>query len=97
MNRKERRHMQKQLGLNDFYKKETRQQKFSRWEENQENGRRMMEDKKEEIRISQQEQEDNKASESIITGAEKIASQKQIPLIDAMVEAQEKINKNTNS
>jgi hypothetical protein len=80
--------MQKQLGLHKFYKNQTREQMFERWGENQENGKRMMEDNTEAIRVSQQEQADQKESDIVLHIAEDIAEKKSIPLMDAMVEAQ---------
>jgi len=87
MNRKERRRVQKQLGLNDFYKKETRDQKWERWRENQENGKRMMGDQKERDRVMQNMTTEEKESQEIAILAQKISAKKEIPLIDAMVEA----------
>jgi len=93
MNRRERRNMQKQLGLNKHYKKETKETKWARWRDNQDNGNRMMQEKAEEVRISLQKQEDEKESAIILHEAENIAKEKSIPLIDAMVEAQQKYQK----
>jgi len=89
MNRRERRQMQKQLKLNDFYKNQTREQMFERWRENRENGNRMMEERTREIEVAQQEAADQKESDIVTSLAEHIAKIKGIPLIDAMVEAQE--------
>jgi hypothetical protein len=89
MNRKERRLMQRDLGLNKHYKKETRKQKWERWRDNQENGKRMMEDMKEQVRIMQNMTAEEKESQEIAFLAQKISSKKEIPLIDAMVEARE--------
>ena len=93
MNRKERRNMQKMLGLNKHYKNETRDEKFARWADNQENGKRMMEDMKEKVRITQNMSAEEKESHAIEVLGQKIAQKKQIPLIDAMVEAQVQYNK----
>lgn len=89
MNRRERRHMQKQLDLHKFYKTQTREQRWDRIRENQENGKRMMEENTENVRIAQQEAAQQKESDIISRIAEEIAENKKIPLIDAMVEAQE--------
>ena len=88
MNRRDRRKMQQRLGLNEFYKKQTREQKWERWAENQENGKRMMAEKAEQVRIMQNMTEEEKESSAIAIIAQKIAAKKEIPLIDAMVEAQ---------
>jgi len=89
MNRRERKHMEKQLSLDKFYKKMTREKKFEKMRENQENGRRMQTELKEKIKISLQEQDDQKESDVIANLAENIAQRKKIPVIDAIVEAQE--------
>jgi len=93
MNRKERRATQKQLGLNKFYKKETREQKWERMRDNQENGKRMMGDMKEQVRIMQNMTVEEKESQAIAVLAQTISIKKEIPLIDAMVEAKNKYDK----
>jgi len=93
MNRRERRQMQKQLKLNDFYKKQTTEERNERIRENIENGKRMHADNTEAIRIAQQEAADQKESDIVTSLAEFIAKRKNIPLIDAMVEAQEEHSK----
>ena len=89
MNRRERRNMQKQLKLNDFYKKQTTEERNERIREHIENGNRMHQDNTEEVRVAQQEAADQKESDIVTHLAEHIAERKNIPLIDAMVEAQE--------
>ena len=86
--------MQQKLGLNKFYKRETREKKLGRWVENQENGRRMQEETKERVRIMQNMTEEEKESAAIATLAQKISMKKEIPLVDALEEAQEKYRKN---
>jgi hypothetical protein len=80
--------MQKQLGLNKFYKTQTHKQRAERVQENIENGKRMMTDNAEVVRVSQQEQADLKESDIVLHIAEDIAKKNSIPLMDAMVEAQ---------
>ena len=89
MNRRERRAMQKQLKLNDFYKNQTTEERNERIRDNIENGNRMHTDNTEAIRVAQQEAADQKESDIIASLAEVIAKKKSIPLIDAMVEAQD--------
>ena len=89
MNRRERRAMQKQLKLNDFYKKQTTEERNERIRDNIENGKRMHADNVEAVRVAQQEAADQKESDIIASLAEVIAKKKSIPLIDAMVEAQD--------
>lgn len=93
MNRRERRHVEKSLGLHKHYKKETREQKWQRWRDNQENGRRMMEEKANEVATMIQAMDDMKQSDVIQSLAEAIAKRKGIPVIDAMLEAQEEYEK----
>jgi hypothetical protein len=93
MNRRERRHMQKQLGLNKHYKKETREQKFERWRGNIEEGKRMQQEFANQVEVSIQEQKDQKMSDIISGLAEDIAKREKIPVIDAMVKAQEQYEK----
>ena len=80
--------MQQKLGLNKFYKKETRDQKFKRWTVNQENGKRIHRDNLEAIKVAQNMTAEEKESAEIALQAQKIAVKKQISLIDAMDEAQ---------
>ena len=89
MNRRERKHMEKELGLNKFYKKMTNKQRFQKMSENIENGKRMEADMKQKREVSIQEQMDQKKSDVVASRAEAIAERKKIPLIDAMLEAQE--------
>jgi hypothetical protein len=93
MNRRERRHMQKQLGLNKHYKNETRAQKWERWRDNRESGQMMHNDHVNATIASIQEQEDQKMSDVIQSLAEHIAKNKQIPVMDAMLEAKEQYEK----
>jgi len=93
MNRRERRNMQKQLGLNKFYKTQTNEQWRERIRGNIENGKRMEADMKEHVRIMQNMSEEEKESAIIANRAQHIAQRKQIPLIDAMVEAKEEYDK----
>ena len=96
MNRRERRHMQKQLGLNKHYKTQTREQMFERWRDNLENGKRMEEEMKTNVEVSLQEQDDQKVSDIITSKAEYIAKIQKIPVIDAMLIAQEEVENSNN-
>ena len=93
MNRKERRAMQKELGLNKFYKNQTLEQKRERMVGNQESGRRMMEEMKERVRVMQNMTAEERESQTISRYAQQIAQNKQIPLIDAMAEAKVEYDK----
>lgn len=92
MNRRERRQMQKELGLNKFYKNQTNEQRSERIRDNIENGKRMMEDRKEQDRIQQNMTSEEKESQAISILAQKIAMKKAIPMIEAMDEAQLQYN-----
>lgn len=93
MNRRERRNMEKQLGLQKHRKGETTTAKFARWKDNQENGKRMMQEMENNVLASLQNQDDQKMSDTIQHLAESIAKRKKIPVIDAMVEAQDEYEK----
>ena len=88
MNRRERKHMEKELGLQKHYKTLSREKKWEKMRSNQENGRRMMMERKQDIEIVQQKVADQKESNIIEDVAEEIVQKKNIPMIDAMVEAQ---------
>ena len=87
MNRRERRNTEKRLGLHKHYKKETHKQKWERWESNQENGKRILEDNTRENEVRQQERAEEILTERIANRAEVIAKNKKIPLTDALIEA----------
>jgi len=81
--------MEKNLGLNKFYKKMSREQRFNKMKENQENGKRMQEEMKRKVEISIQGQDEEKINDMIAHLAEKIVIEKNIPMADAMAEANE--------
>ncbi len=89
MNRKERKKIEKKLGLQKFYKTQSRKKYWERVEDNQQNGKRMMEENTKRVKLEQQKAAEEKMSGIISRRAEEIAKEKSIPLIDAMVEAQE--------
>ena len=93
MSRRDRRKLQAQLGLNKFYKKETREKKLERWLENQENGKRIHEETKERVKLIQNMSAEEIESAKIAVLAQKISEKKQIPLVDALEEAQIKFRK----
>ena len=94
MNRRERRAMQRDLGLNKHYKRETREAKWERWRDNMENGKFLMEEAKERNRVLQNMSREDKESQEIALLAQKIAAKKEIPFVDAMTEAREKYESN---
>jgi hypothetical protein len=92
MNRRERRDMQKKLGLTKFYKNQTPEQRNKRLNDNQENGQRMMTDMAERVRVAQNMSAEDKESLAISNIAQRIAQQKEIPMVDAMAEARMEYN-----
>ena len=93
MNRKERRATSKRLGISKYQKTLPRDKKLNLMRENIIAGKQKENEMKETVRIQQSEDNEQKESEIIYNMAEKISVQKQIPLIDAMVEAQIKFDK----
>lgn len=93
MNRKQRRETEKSLGLRKHYNKQTRKERWERIRDNIENGKYLMQEAKKNI-ISKEEEEEIILNSKIARKAEKIAKQKGIPMVDAMVEAGEILNKN---
>lgn len=89
MNRRERKHVEKQLGLQKHYKTLSRTQRWEKMRDNQQNGKRMMEELKNKNNVDVQDQEDTAVNDKISKRAKAIAKSKKIPLIDALVEAQE--------
>jgi len=85
MNRRERKAVAKRLGLNKYYKSMTREQRWQLMRDNIESGKRMMAENKEKVLVSQEEQEEQRMHNIISNRAEKIAADKKIPLIDALV------------
>jgi len=90
MNRKERRKMEKELGLRKFYKKDSFKARNKRIKGNQERGQEMEKVMKEQVERIQNEQNEQKESNIIAWMAENIAKEEKIPLIDAMELANKK-------
>jgi len=89
MNRRERKTMEKQLGLQKFYKSMNRQAKFEKLRSNQENGKKMEEEFKQKIQLSIQQQDEDKESDVIASLANSIIKYKKIAFIDAIEEAKQ--------
>lgn len=96
MNRRERRIVNKQLGLDKHYKKESYKQKFERWSENLENGKTHHKNFRSETETFIKEQDDQKVTNVIQNLAKSIAERKGIPFMDAIVEAKESYEKLRN-
>ena len=93
MNRKERRATSKRLGILQFQQKLPISKKLHLIAENIEAGRRREAEVKEEVRIELQAQLEEKEGHAVYNLAEVIAKRKNIPVIDAMDEAQREFNK----
>lgn len=89
MNRRERKSMERQLGLQKFYKSMSRQAKFEKMKNNIENGKKMEEEFKQKVQLSIQRQDEEKESAVISSLAESIIKHKKIAFIDAIEEAKE--------
>ena len=88
MNRRERRLTSKRLGILQFQSKLPITKKLTLMAQNIEAGRQREAEVKEETRIELQAQMEEKESHVIYHMAEAIAKRKNIPIIDAMDEAQ---------
>jgi len=95
MNRKERRDTEKKMGLTSHYRTLSRKEKFNLISDRIKYGKEKEKEMKENIRIYKQEFDEGLESKCIFSLSETIAKQKNIPMMDAIVEAQKryKINK----
>ena len=88
MNRKEKRAASKRLGIMQFQQKLSRKQKFNLMYENVIAGKKAEKEFEENVRQQINSQIEEKESQIILSFAENIAKRKNIPVIDAMKEAQ---------
>ena len=88
MNRKERKKLEKELGIAKHLKTLTLNQRFERFRANQENGKKIQEEFIKNNEISQQADSDQKESDIINSLAENIAKTEKIPFIEALGKAQ---------
>jgi hypothetical protein len=94
MNRRERKHMEKELGLDKFYKTMSRSQWFEKMRNNIIAGKRMQEEMKNKVKSQLNQQEDKKESDIIASNALTLAITKKMPMIDAMALAKEEYDAN---
>lgn len=87
MNRKERKRVEKQLGINKHIKTLNREQKFERMRTNIENGKKTHQEFIERTALSELAQMEQKESDIIANIATNIAKRESIPFIDAMEKA----------
>jgi hypothetical protein len=91
MNRRERRQLEKNLGLIKQYKGLSRSAKFEMVAERIKLGKERQEETKEKIRIALEEQDSQKQSKQIETVADVIVKSQKIPLIDAIELAKKEV------
>lgn len=94
MNRKERRRMSKNLGIMQHQQKLTREEKFDLIRENIISGKEQHKQFMEEVKRRQSMSKEELDSEAIAALAERIAQSQNIPLVDALEEAQKIYKKN---
>lgn len=94
MNRKERRRMSKNLGIMQHQQKLTREEKFDLIRENIISGKEQHKQFMEEVKRRQSMSKEELDSEAIAALAEQIAQSQDIPLVDALEEAQKIYKKN---
>ena len=93
MNRRQRREMSKKLGIMQYQRNLSREKKFELMRENIKVGKQTHEENLNKNRVTQSAQNENIESEIIYNTAKEIADRKQIPIIDALSEAQEEYSK----
>lgn len=87
MNRKERRSVEKKLGLTKHYGSLPRNEKFKRIRENIENGSNKHNEFVQSVAVKLNEQRDELESNAVASRAEQIAKSENIPYIDALSKA----------
>lgn len=86
--------MEKELGLDKFYKTMSRSQWFEKMRNNIIAGKRMQEEMKNKVKSQLNQQEDKKESDIIASNALTLAITKKMPMIDAMALAKEEYDAN---
>lgn len=89
MNRRERKHMEKQLGMNKHKKNMTREERFENMRQNIESGRKIQEEMKEVRRRQEQGNIDKEASQRISSIATDLMVNHGIPYVEAQEKAKE--------
>ena len=98
MNRRERKQIEKKLGLTKYYKTMSREQKWEKLRNNIESGNQMHKETIQRNKQTQEELDEAKMNDIISHNAEKIAKDQKIPMIDALVLAKtEYDNQKVNS
>ena len=97
MNRRERKHMEKQLGMNKLKKRMTNAQRFENMRQNIENGKKIQEEMKEVRRRQEQGNQDQEASQRIASIATDLMVNKDVPYVEAQEKAREIYQKEVES
>lgn len=91
MNRRERRNLEKQLGITKQKQSMSVKEKFNRIKENQDHGRSLHAEFLKNSEVEQQKSIDEKQSNSIESLATTIVTRDKIPYIDALAQAKSEI------
>jgi hypothetical protein len=89
MNRRERKHMEKQFGLTKLKKNMTREQRFEKMRENIEHGNELQRQMKETVRVQSQKKLDEGSAARISSIATDLMINKAVPYVDAVEQAKE--------
>jgi len=89
MNRRERRHMEKQLGITKMKKKMTNKERFEQMSQNIEHGKDLQKQMKETVRIQSQKKLDEGSAARISSIATDLMINKDVPYVDAVEQAKE--------
>lgn len=89
MNRRERKHMEKQLGMHKLKKNMTREQRFENMRRNIEAGNKMQDEMKNVRRLQEQGQQDQDAAARIASIATDLMVNKEVPYVEAQEQAKE--------
>ena len=89
MNRRERKNMEKQFGMDKLKKNMTREQRFENMRSNIQNGKKLQEEMKETRRVQEQGSADKEASSEIASIATDLMINKDVPYVEAQEQAKE--------
>ena len=89
MNRRERKHMEKQMGLDKYKKKMSRTERFQMMERNIENGKGLQHKMKETRRVQERKKIDETAANRISYIATDLMINHDVPFVEAQEQAKE--------
>jgi hypothetical protein len=84
MNRRERRSIEKKIGLTKFYSSMSRDKRFSKMAENITNGKKKHDEFVESVRVNLESKRDERDTEIRAEQAQELAAREKIPYIDAL-------------